>query len=431
MKKFYHHWGVLSALLVSIFVVIGLRMLNLEDSIFTRQCMGLCELTGKLFMNALKMLVVPLITSSLICGIMSFGSQSEFRRLGLKTFLFYFLTCFVAVILGLWVTNVLKPGMTHPDLAAKILGQANILPSDFVSINKIETAKFSNFILRLLPQNILSAAADNTQILGLIVFSLLFGFFIGRLPDDLRKVQWKLWEGIQQIVRNITHIVIVFAPIGVFGLVTPIFLNTGVELIKPLLWFVVTILCGFALYYFVFLFLLLKFVGKIKPWAHYKAMLPVTLMAFSTASSAAVLPFALERVENVSKVSPKTARFTLPLGITINMSGTALYECVVVLFIAQLYQVAWGIQFDIFDQLTVVLMSLLTSVGVAGIPASGLIAITMILSSVGLPVESVSVIWVVERFLDMLRTAINVFNDTCGTIIIARSEGEDTAYPEC
>lgn len=138
----------------------------------------------------------------------------------------------------------------------------------------------------------------------------------------------------------------------------------------------------------------------------------------------------MDRIENESKVSPKTARFTLPLGITINMCGTALYECVVVIFIAQLYQVTQGISFGIWDQVTVVLMALLTSVGVAGIPASGLIAITMILSSVGLPIESIGVIWVVERILDMFRTAVNVFNDTCCTIIIARSEGEKTAYPQ-
>ncbi len=157
-------------------------------------------------------------------------------------------------------------------------------------------------------------------------------------------------------------------------------------------------------------------------------MMPVILMAFSTASSAATLPLALETVETVSKVSPKTANFTLPLGITINMSGTALYECVVVLFLSQLYEVTQGIHFGIVEQATVVLMALLTSVGVAGIPASGLIAITMVLGAVGLPLESVGVIWVVERILDMLRTAVNVFNDTCGTIIIARTEGEATAY---
>lgn len=427
MKKFWQNWGVASAFVASIFIVSCLRFLRInsgEIKIFVQ----ICELLGKIFMNGLKMLVVPLITSSIICGMMGFGSKSEFRRLGLKTFLFYFLSCLVSVIIGLCVVNILRPGYTSPDLASKILGQANVMPEQFVSFEAVENSKISEFFLRLIPPNIFQAATDNTQILGIIMFSLLFGFFIGRLPEHLRDVQCKLWEGIQQITRNITRIVIAFSPIGVFGLVTPILLNTGLDVIRPLLFFVATILIGFLLYTFGFLYLLLRFVGKITPWAHYKAMAPVTLMAFSTSSSAAALPLALDRIENISKVSPKTARFTLPLGITINMCGTALYECVVVIFIAQLYQTTQGIPFGLFDQVTVVLMALLTSVGVAGIPASGLIAITMILSSVGLPIESVGVIWVVERILDMFRTAVNVFNDTCGTVIIARSEGERTSY---
>lgn len=431
MKKFFVRWGVVSALIASVTVVCLLRVLNVEATEGTKILIQVCELVGKLFMNGLKMLVMPLITSSIICGIMSFGSKSEFRRLGLKTFLFYFLTCLVAVTIGLICVNVFQPGHTRPELAAKILGQANVLPDHFVSFDSVENSKLSEFFLRILPPNILEAATDNGQILGIITFSLLFGFFVGRLPEHLRDVQFRFWEGIQQITRNITRIVISFSPIGVFGLVTPILLNAGLDLIRPLLFFVFTILMGFSLYTFGFLYLLLRYVGRIKPWAHYRTMLPVVLMSFSTASSAAALPLALETIEKKSKVSTKTARFTLPLGITINMCGTGLYECVVVVFIAQLYQVTQGIHFGMLDQITVVLMALLTSVGVAGIPASGLIAITMILSSVGLPIESIGVVWVVERILDMFRTAVNVFNDTCGTVLIARSEGESTAYPNC
>ena len=421
-------WGVLSALLLSLLFAVFIRVVGWENSAFAYNFIKVCDVVGKIFMNALKMVVVPLIVSSLICGIMGFGSQKEFKRLGLKTFLYYFTTCAIAVLLGLILVNIMKPGITSQVVAAKILGQANVLPTDFINLEKVENSQIITFLLRIIPTNILQAATDNTQILGVITFSLLFGFFIGRLPNNLRIIQWRIWEGIQLIIRNITAIIIDFAPIGVFGLVTPILLRTGLEIVGPLLYFMCTILLGFAIYYFVILYLLLKFVGKINPIEHYKAMMPVVLMAFSTASSSATLPVALESIENTSKVSKKTARFTLPLGITINMSGTALYECVVVIFIAQLYQVTQGISFTAVDQLTVVLMALLTSVGVAGIPASGLIAITMILSSVGLPLESVGVIWVGERILDMFRTAVNVFNDTCGTIIIARTEGEKTAY---
>lgn len=428
MRKFWDRWGVVSALCCSLVVVISLRYAQLVETPCTQAFIQGCEWVGKFFMNGLKMLVVPLIASSLICG-MAFGSQSECKRLGLKAFSFYFLSCMVAVFIGLGMVNALQPGHIDQALAAKILGQANTLPEHFVRLSTESTSKISDFFLRLLPSNIFSAAADNGQILGIITFSLLFGFFISRLPETLREVQLHLWEGIQQIIRNITRIVIAFSPIGVFGLVTPILLQAGCDLFQPLLVFVGTVLLGFATYVLIFLSLLLRFVGKVRPFAHFRAMLPVWFMAFSTSSSAASLPIALDKIETVSGVSPKIARFTLPLGITINMCGTALYECVVVLFLMQLYQVTQGIVFGWSDQLMVVFMALLTSVGVAGIPASALIAITMIVSSVGLPIESIGIVWVVERFLDMFRTAVNVLNDTCGTVIIARSEGEKTAYP--
>ncbi|MCQ2955930.1 MAG: dicarboxylate/amino acid:cation symporter [Opitutales bacterium] len=428
VKKWLSQFGVILALCVSIIVVCVLRCCGWQNMPLTQDFVQVCELIGKVFMNGLKMLVVPLIAVSLICGMMGFGSKSEFKRLGLKTFLFYFLSCFSAVLIGLCLVNGLRPGCVEKDLAAKILGQANVLPQQFIQLAHMDSSRISDFFLRIIPSNVIHAASDNTQILGIITFALLFGFFVGRLPEDLRKPQLVFWEGIQHVLRDITRIVIAFSPIGVFGLVTPILLHTGIGVIRPLLYFVITVLLGFALYMFGVLYLLLRFVGKIKPWAHYKAMFPVMLMAFSTSSSAAVLPLALDKVETVSKVSPRIARFTLPLGITINMCGTALYECVVVLFIAQLYQVTQGIPFGVLDQWIVVLMALLTSVGVAGIPASALIAITMIVSSVGLPIESIGVIWVVERLLDMFRTLVNVFNDTCGTVIIARTEGETLAY---
>ena len=428
MRKFLERWGVVAALAASVAVTCGLRCWDVTALPWVRAFVEICELVGKAFMNGLKMVVVPLIASSLICAMTGFGSGTDCKRLGLKAFLFYVLSCAAAVLIGLGIVNTLKPGQVDAELAGKILGQANVLPEHFIGIKTENTAKLSDFFLRLVPTNVVSAAADNAQILGLITFSLLFGFFIGRLPNNLRDVQLRFWEGLQHVIRDMTRIVIAFSPLGVFGLVTPILLNAGLDVLRPLLAFVLTVLAGFALYTFGFLWLLLRFVGKINPLEHYKAMMPVLLMAFSTSSSAATLPLALDKLETVSKVSPRTARFTLPLGITINMCGTALYECVVVLFLAQLYQVTQGISFGLWNQVTVVLMALLTSVGVAGIPASAVVAITMIVGSVGLPIESVGIIWVAERLLDMFRTVVNVFNDTCGTVIIARSEGEVTAY---
>lgn len=423
------HWGILYALILSAITAGIIKGFDLEQNIIAIKTIGLCDLLGKLFINALKMVVVPLIVSSIICGVMGLGSQKDFGRLGLKTVFYYTTTAIIAVFIGLILVNLLQPGKIDPETAQKILGSSNSLPAGLLEkIKTSEAHKVTDLFLRMVPQNIVAAATNNGQLLGLITFSLVFGFFIGKLPLRLRIIQKGLWEGIQQIMLSITDLIITFAPIGVFGLVTPIITRTGFDLILPVLNFFFTVCLGLFIFFTVVLGAFLKFFAKINPIQHYKAMLPVLLTAFSTASSSSTLPVTLDAVEKTSKISNKTASFTLPLGATVNMSGTALYECIVVLFIAQLYNVTQGLVLSFTDQMTVVVMALITSVGVAGIPAASLVAITMILAAVGLPLESVGVIWIVERISDMLRTAVNVFSDTCGAVIIAKSEGEKTAY---
>ena len=422
------HWQILITLILAISLAIFIRLWNLEESSFTTCIITCCEIVGKLFMNALKMVVVPLIVSSIICGIMGFGSKQDFGRIGLKTFLFYAVTGIIAVLIGLFLVNVIQPGIVSEEVARKILGKGDVSVAFVNKLTHSDVKSFQTIFMNLIPSNIIAAASDNGKMLGLIMFSLLFGFFIGKLPERLRASQEDLWEGIQKVMMGITHVIIQLAPIGVFGLIMPVVLRAGTDLIGPIMVFSLTVIAGLMIHFFVALWLMLRFFGRIKPWEHYKAMAPVLLMAFSTASTASTLPFMMERVGSVSGVSQKTVNFTLPLGASVNMNGTALYECVVVLFIAQLYGVVHGISFGLGDQLTVVLLALLTSVGIGGIPASGLVAITIILGAVGLPLESVGVIWVVERILDMCRTTVNVFSDTCAAVIIARTEGEKTHY---
>ncbi len=275
-----------------------------------------------------------------------------------------------------------------------------------------------------------AAAADNGQLLGLISVSLLVGFFISRLPENHRATQAAFWESAQHLMMRITDFVIAFAPVGVFGLVTPIFVRTGFGLFRLLLVFAATVLLGLAWHFFINLGVLLRVVGRINPVRHYAAMTPVLVTAFSTASSSATLPVTLETVQENAGVSTRVSSFTLPLGATVNMDGTALYECVVVVFIAQLYGVLHGFEFGFVQQFTVVVLALLTSVGVAGIPAASLVAIIVILQAVGLPTELIGIVMVTDRILDMCRTAVNVFSDTCGAAIIARTEGEATVYAE-
>ena len=210
-----------------------------------------------------------------------------------------------------------------------------------------------------------------------------------------------------------------------FGLVTPVLYNAPIgQLFGAILAFFFTVVLALALHTFVVLALALKGLGSVPAMAHYKAMAPVLLTAFSTSSSSATLPLTMDTVEKRAGVSAKTCAFTLPLGATVNMDGTALYECVVVLFIAQLYAATGQPPLEISQQLAVVFLALTTSIGVAGIPAASLVAIAIILPAVGLPIEALGVVWVADRILDMCRTAVNVFSDTVGAVVIARSEGE-------
>ena len=218
----------------------------------------------------------------------------------------------------------------------------------------------------------------------------------------------------------ITHGIMRVAPYGIFALIAQTVGQSGAAALGPLALFFACVAGGLAFHLLITLAILMRVAGGFSPWAHYRAMLPALLTAFSTASSSATLPLTIDCVEKNAKVSPRIAGFTLPLGATVNMDGTALYECAVVLFIAQLY----GVSLDWSQQVLVVVLSLLTSVGVAGIPAASLVAIVIILQALGLPLEAVAIVMATDRILDMLRTAVNVFSDSCGAAVIASSEGE-------
>jgi Na+/H+-dicarboxylate symporter len=232
------------------------------------------------------------------------------------------------------------------------------------------------------------------------------------------------WQGLFEVMMRITDWVIRFTPYGVFGLVAKVMAETGPEQLEALAislgTFTLTVLLALGFHLLVTLPLLLRFVAGVSPWRHFQAMAPALLTSFSTASSSATLPLTMECVEKNAGVSNRTSSFVLPLGATVNMDGTALYECVVVMFLAQ----AYGLELSLATQFIVVLLALMTSIGVAGIPAASLVAIAIILNTVGLPIEAIGMILVVDRILDMCRTSVNVFSDSCGAVIIGRSEGE-------
>ena len=274
----------------------------------------------------------------------------------------------------------------------------------------------------MVPVNVVEAAA-NGQMLGLIFFSLLFGYFLTRLPEQQRDTMHGFWDGVFHIMMDITNLVMRFAPIGVFGLVAETVAKTGFEAARPLFIFSLVVLAALAVHTLVTLPLLLRLVG-VQPYRVLGALSPAMLTAFSTSSSSATLPVTIDCVENRVGVSGRVSSFVLPLGATVNMNGTALYECTAAMFLAQAYglELTFGVQFSI------VVIALLTSVGVAGVPSASLVAIAIILAAIGLPVEAIGVLMVFDRVLDMARTAVNIFGDACCATIVARLEGEETEF---
>lgn len=388
----------------------------------------LLEFIGKLFVQALKMVVVPLVLASIICGVMNLSSSgASATRMGGRTLLYYLTTSTFAILIGLTMVNTFTPGLVDGAPAAETLG---LDKPDPASLEKIEaktegksSSDITDIFLRMLPTNVFAAASDNGQLLGVICFALLFGFFIARIPEEYQSGQRNFWLGAQDVMLQLTDLIMKFAPIGVFALVAGVVANSSdfLGMLGVLSRFVITVFAALATHVLIVLPAMLWFVGRISPIGFYRAMATPFLTAFSTASSAATLPVTMDAVQEAG-VSKKTSSFVLPLGATINMDGTALYECVVVIFVMQ----ALGYDVTIAQQIMIVTLALLTSIGVAGIPSASLVAITLILTTLGIDkaLEAVAVIWVVDRILDMSRTAVNVLSDGCGAAIIAARSGE-------
>ncbi len=416
MRKLKLHWQILIAIVLA--VVAGL-LTRPESALFGVPVIGVYDFMGTMFLNALRMLIVPLIMSSIVSGVAGLGSGSDLGRLGLKTATYYVASSLLAICLGLVVVNIVSPGIIDGEPAGDRLGLEASTSEVVAQVEGRGAGDLADLFLRMVPTNIVGAAA-NGEMLGLIFFSILFGYFLNQIQSDFSETMQRMANGIFETMMRITMWVMVFTPIGVFGLVAEQVTQTGFGAFLPLLTFFFTALFSLLGHALITLPLMLYFIAGVNPWRHYRAMSPAMLTAFATASSSATLPLTMECVEKKAGVSNRITSFVLPLGATVNMDGTALYECVAAIFIAQ----AYGLQLDFVTQFTIVFVALVTSIGVAGIPAASLVAITIILSAIGLPIEAVGLILVTDRVLDMVRTSINVFSDSCGAVIIARTEGE-------
>ncbi len=416
-KKKQSPWKVFIAIILGIligtFTQKGSTLFgwNLFDTLYPIYNMG-----GKIFINALTLVVVPLVSSSIITGIARIGNESAFGRLGVKTFGFYIGTSLLAVVIGLFFVNILKPGtLIHPEAISQV-NTAGIEQH----ITSQESHKFSEVLLQIIPSNIVDTFAHG-QMLGLIFFSLIFGYCISKIESHASTILMGFWQGVFQAMLKFTHIIMKFLPIGVFFLVARVFAEAGFQSIRSLGVFTLAVLLGLAFFMFVALPLLLKFIARVRPSRHFRAMGPALITAFSTSSSSATLPITIDCVEKRAGVSNRICSLVIPLGTSINMSGSALYECVAAMFVAQ----AYGIDLSLTTQFMVVLLALITSIGVAGVPSASLVAIIVILKAIGLPIEGIGLFIAVDRVLDMCRTTVNVFSDSCCAVLVARTEGEE------
>lgn len=400
MKKLALYWQILIAFVLAI-----------AYGILFKDQVHLVAWMGDLFLKGLKMIIIPLILSSIISGIANIGDANNLGRLGFKTLVYYITTSTLALLSGLFFVNLFKPGVG----------------ADMGFVEEVEglsmaKESFGETLINIVPENIFVAMVEN-KMLSVIFFAILFGFLITQTTNKSKTILTDFFNALFDVMMKLTLFIIKFTPLGIFGIVANQVANQDNlgELISRLGIYMGVVILGLSIHAIIVLPLMLKFIGKVNPIKHFIAMRTPLITAFSTSSSNATLPLTMEAIEHKSGVSNSITSFTLPLGATVNMDGTALYELVAAMFIAQ----AYGIDMSITQQIIIVITGLLASIGAAGIPMAGLVMISVILTAVGLPLEGIGLILAVDRILDMFRTSVNVWSDSCGAVIIAKSEGEE------
>ncbi|MFW5804504.1 MAG: dicarboxylate/amino acid:cation symporter [bacterium] len=365
---------------------------------------------GDIFLRGLKMLVIPLIITSIISGITSIGTGKSLGRLGFKTVIYYLVTSLLAIINGLLLVNMISPGK----------GKEFDIPGEFEVLHGSQQS-IKEMLVNIVPSNIFQSLVSN-DLLSILFFTILVGVFILRLPPGSRNTLVNFFNATYDLFMKMTMFVILLAPLGIFGLVAKVVADQDnlMEMVYQLGKFSLTVLLALFIHSFFIIPLIVIIIGKTSIYKHFKNMGTALLTAFSTASSAATLPLTMKSTGEKTGVSQKITNFTLPIGTTVNMDGTAIYISIVVIFIAQVY----GIDLAMKQQLVILLTALLASIGTAAIPMGSLILMTLILTSVGVPLQGISLIFPVDRILDMFRTTTNVWSDSCGAVVIAKTEGE-------
>ena len=373
---------------------------------------------GQIFLRLLFMLVIPLIFSALVLGVAGMGDPRSLGRIGLKTLAYTVVVSAIAVLIGVTLVNVLQPGAgISPELKARLTEGAAERASAVVGGSAPKTG--IDLLIQIIPNNVVKTAADS-DMLGLMFFSLLFGIGLALTPTGATERLREAIEGLYDVTMRLIGMVIALAPIGVFALLFGLTAQLGYEILQQLALYVGVVVLALAIHQFVVYSLAVRFLGGMSPLFFFRGVQAAMVTAFSTASSNATLPTALRVAEENLRLPPSVSRFVLTVGSTMNQNGTALFEGVTVLFLAQFY----GVPLTIPQQVTVVLICVLGGIGTAGVPAGSIPVVALILGLLGIPVEGIGLILGVDRFLDMCRTTLNVTGDLAAAVVVSRGEVE-------
>ena len=419
MRKLALHWQIIIGMILGVFF--GILAYHFSLNNFTNDWI---KPFGVIFVNLLKLIAVPLVFASLIKGVASLSDISRLSKIGSRSIILYLFSTILSVSIGLCLVNLVGPGNSFSndkkiELREKYSSKADLKINDALLV---ESSGPLQFLVDVVPTNIFESASKNKNMLQIIFFAILFGISIIMLPKEKTEYVRGFFDGINDIILHIVDLIMKMAPYGVFALLASLVVDFGasVDLFIALGYYSLTVICGLLLMIFVFYPILLRTFTNIKYLDFFKAISPAQMLAFSTSSSAATLPVTMDRCENNLGISKEVSSFVLPLGATINMDGTSLYQAVAAVFIAQ----AFGYDLDLSSQLTIVLTATLASIGAAAVPGAGMVMLVIVLSSVGIDPEGIALIFAVDRILDMLRTVVNVTGDATVATIVASSDGQ-------
>ena len=415
-------------------IIIGM-VLGLIWGLFS-SVVGLNEFTsdyirpfGDIFITLLKLIAVPLVLASLVVGVSNLNDMSQLSRMGGKTIGIYLVTTTLAITIGLGIVNVMQPGKALPEETRTSLMESyggSVEGRDQAAQELLDRSPL-DFFVDIVPENFFEAASDNSNMLQVVFIAILIGIGIVNIPIQKGQVLINVFESLNDVIIKIVDLIMKTAPYGVFALMAVVIvdlagddLSQALTLLSALGWYTLAVVIGLFLHVMIVYSSLFKIFSQMKLRDFFKAIQPAVLLGFSTSSSAATLPVTMERVEKNLGVDEEVSSFVLPVGATINMDGTSLYQAVAAVFIAQ----ALGMDLSIAQQLTIVLTATLASIGAAGVPGAGIIMLVIVLQTIQVPIEGIALILGVDRILDMVRTAVNVTGDAAVSVAVARTEGK-------